>query len=57
MHISRLDTLTNRELKVSRCRTFAVKERNIYKTKQADFLLNQISEIKTIIRKPQWKIN
>lgn len=54
MQISRLDTLKQREKKIERYRVYATKEHNLFKTKQADYLLINISELKNKIIKQKW---
>jgi hypothetical protein len=54
MQISRLDTLKQREERIERYRVYAAKENNIYKAKQADYLLINISELKNQIKKQKW---
>jgi hypothetical protein len=55
MQISRLDTLKNRYDKINRLRNIAITERNILKTKQAQFLLSKITNNLNLISQPiQW---
>jgi hypothetical protein len=54
MQISRLDTLKQREEKVERYRVYATKEHNLFKAKQADYLLINILELKNQIKKQKW---
>jgi hypothetical protein len=55
MQISRLDTLKNRYDKINRLRNIAINERNILKTKQAQWMLYSITASLNIISQPiQW---
>ena len=53
MQISRLDTLKNRYDRINRLRNIAINERNILKTKQAQWLLYSITTTLNLISEPQ----
>lgn len=53
--MSRIDTLRNRYDKINRLRNIAINERNILKTKQAQWLLYSITLNLNLISQPtQW---
>jgi hypothetical protein len=53
--MSRIDTLRNRYDKINRLRNIAINERNILKTKQAQWLLYLITTNLNLISQPtQW---
>jgi len=53
--MSRIDTLRNRYDRINRLRNIAINERNILKTKQAQWLLYSITLNLNIISQPtQW---
>ena len=53
--MSRIDTLRNRYDKINRLRNIAINERNILKTKQAQWLLYSITTTLNLISQPnQW---
>ena len=53
--MSRIDTLRNRYDKINRLRNIAINERNILKTKQAQWMLYSITATLNLISQPtQW---
>lgn len=53
--MSRIDTLRNRYDRINRLRNIAINERNILKTKQAQWLLYSITATLNLISQPtQW---
>ena len=54
MKISRLDPLKNRYARIQRCRELAIKENNLFKKKQADFLINKLATVLEILSKPMY---
>jgi hypothetical protein len=51
--MSRIDTLRNRYDRINRLRNIAINERNILKTKQAQWLLYSITATLNLISQPQ----
>lgn len=51
--MSRIDTLRNRYDRINRLRNIAINERNILKTKQAQWLLYSITTTLNLISQPQ----
>ena len=51
--MSRIDTLRNRYDKINRLRNIAINERNILKTKQAQWMLYSITATLNLISQPQ----
>ena len=53
--MSRIDTLRNRYDRINRLRNIAINERNILKTKQAQWMLYSITATLNLISQPtQW---
>ena len=51
--MSRIETLRNRYDKINRLRNIAINERNILKTKQAQWMLYSITTTLNLISQPQ----